>query len=342
VRPARAGLGFEWLGFDVMVAEDRRAAATAALRAQAARRPHAAAAAGAAGADAGSTLAGSAPAGVGPLCAFLIEANTSPDVSHSTATTAALVPPATADLLALLLDEGHARDPVPTTATVAGPVPTATAAAAATPGAAVAIAASYNANAKDDAFQHNGCLRLSAPLLPRRLCPLFPYAGPLADATAAATDATATEEEPVWTAAPGFPTRPCWQLWYLGDGDELNEGADPADCEAATAAAEAAAACTTAAGATTTAARAGVAAANCRGGALALQPQPPGVVEPATLVALVRAVPELAGVRKGAKIAHLPDIASVAVEVDAVPLRAEMPALNSEAKPCFDSSDDEL
>ncbi len=47
--------------------------------------------------------------GGGKLRAFLIEVNTSPDVSHSTAVTSALVPVATADLLSLLLDEGQAR-----------------------------------------------------------------------------------------------------------------------------------------------------------------------------------------------------------------------------------------
>jgi len=62
----RVGRGFEWLGLDILVAED--------------------------------------------LTCYLLEANVSPDVSHSTAVTAALAPPATEDALALLLDEGHARD----------------------------------------------------------------------------------------------------------------------------------------------------------------------------------------------------------------------------------------
>ena len=44
------------------------------------------------------------------LSCYLLEANVSPDVSHSTAVTAALVPAATEDALALLLDEGHAAD----------------------------------------------------------------------------------------------------------------------------------------------------------------------------------------------------------------------------------------
>ena len=63
---ARVGRGFEWLGLDLMVADD--------------------------------------------LSCWLLEANVSPDVSRSTAVTAALVPAATADCLRLVLDEGHGDD----------------------------------------------------------------------------------------------------------------------------------------------------------------------------------------------------------------------------------------
>ena len=49
--------------------------------------------------------AAAAPAPQTRLRAHLIEANTSPDVSHSTPVTAALVPAATEDLFRLVLDE---------------------------------------------------------------------------------------------------------------------------------------------------------------------------------------------------------------------------------------------
>ncbi|KAH8066260.1 hypothetical protein JL722_690 [Aureococcus anophagefferens] len=65
LRRARVGRGFEWLGLDLMVADD--------------------------------------------LSCWLLEANVSPDVSRSTAVTAALVP-AAADCLRLVLDEGHGDD----------------------------------------------------------------------------------------------------------------------------------------------------------------------------------------------------------------------------------------
>jgi len=64
----KVALGFEWLGFDLMVTEP-------------------------------SGSSGGTP-GV-----YLIEVNVSPDVSHSTAVTAALAPAANADLLTLLLGE---------------------------------------------------------------------------------------------------------------------------------------------------------------------------------------------------------------------------------------------
>mmetsp|Transcript_60526 Transcript_60526/g.136794 ORF Transcript_60526/g.136794 Transcript_60526/m.136794 type:complete len:425 (-) Transcript_60526:106-1380(-) len=119
VRAARSkltkrGRGFEWLGFDVMVVEAPGFSPTAT--AAAADRPEGGERSGAiiggttggkAAADDGSERGddASSRAGFGPLAAYLIEANTSPDVSHSTDVTSALVPVATRDLLRVVLDE---------------------------------------------------------------------------------------------------------------------------------------------------------------------------------------------------------------------------------------------
>ena len=157
--------GFEWLGFDIMVAEiEHFPRSDANVDAQGQRG----------------------------LRAYLIEANTSPDVSHSSPITAALVPAATEDLFRLILDE-HQADAVDTTVPLSN-------------------GASYSS---DDAA------RLPARLSPRRKVGyLFETCK---EEHAAAVDPVPTEpivcdDAPPWAQVPGFPDRPCWQLWYVGDG----------------------------------------------------------------------------------------------------------------------------
>jgi len=349
VRVSITGLGFEWLGFDVMVAEDDRAAAIAALSSPEATNQ--------------SDASPSPPPTPSPLRAFLIEANTSPDVSHSTAVTKALVPIATADLLALLLDEGHAHDPVLDSSRGPAATPDASGSPSST-AAPVAPSTSKSASATSARTSTTACasdtkinkgeeiapeprteaMHLSAPLLPQRLCTdLFPYAGPLKQvkpksltppSSRSSTDHEATaitagdvktdgddgddddDDDAIcsndasanspWAAAPGFPARPCWQLWYLGNGDELCEGADSNDLRAAMASAMASARTATADHATTptsnvsptstaTISASGDGTSSTSMAAPAKrQPSPLVDTEPTTLEALVRAVPDLA------------------------------------------------
>ena len=147
----KIGRGFEWIGFDLMIVER-------------------------------DNVASKPPTGSRFLQALLIEANASPDVSHSTAVTAAIVPLATRDLLRLVLDEGQAS---PLSEHAKGSLPRPLSAAS------------------------------------HRLCPAFfgpdtsiPAAG---GPGAAATEATPDFESQLndWTPTPGFPPLPCWQLWFV-------------------------------------------------------------------------------------------------------------------------------
>ena len=347
-----------------MVAEDYRAAAIEALSSSEAENQSAA-----------SSSSSSSP-GSSPLRAFLIEANTSPDVSHSTAVTKALVPLAAADLFALLLDEGHAQDPVPATrhattpcasagggrssSVVATGAPGALSAASVAPAAATSATSDARAKAEKMAPEPaTEAIHLSAPLLPQRLCAdLFPYAGPLDQAqsnptpsrSSADNEATAGGDSKAddvsgdagatspWALAPGFPARPCWQLWYVGDGDELCEGADSNDRRAATASAQVAAAAT----ATTPNAPSSSPSNSASGASVpaSAMSQPSQMdTEPTTLEALVRAVPELKAVMSAGKESANVSSVAVAAEVAKKILAVENP---EESKRSPAPSDDEL
>ena len=157
----KIGRGFEWIGFDLMIVER-------------------------------DNVASKPPTGSRFLQALLIEANASPDVSHSTAVTAAIVPLATSDLLRLVLDEGQASP--------------------------------LSEHAK-------GSLPRPLSASSHRLCPAF-FGPDTSIPAAAGAGVAATEAPPDfenqlndWIPTPGFPPLPCWQLWFV-EGHE----SCPAEC----------------------------------------------------------------------------------------------------------------
>ena len=201
----KVGLGFEWLGFDLMATEP---------------------------------IESTDGSGGGIPGVYLIEVNVSPDVSHSTAVTAALAPAANADLLTLLLGKSTAKR----------------AAELHTPYAAMRHTTDASSTHADSTrhlnHQHASVLptpdeNLSTPLSPHatalpsalppsRLAPthLYDYTDPHASSNAEGTDEGVGESKAgdqggdtgVDGDSDGVGR---WQLWYFeGHGEPLNGSSD--------------------------------------------------------------------------------------------------------------------